>query len=356
MSSPLIRATLQDNALILMPSHPDKDEKSRLGYYIRWLDDNDMAWYQPDLAAYRDYMLYHRMKNDPRSGEIRPARLSAATVQAHLATIRGRYDDILRDNVVRQMLFELAPEDTQMADRKAFVDEVLVRLQNAVHPTSASVRAIIKQDTSENEYVRLKPRQVKALLRAPGLSTLRGVRDTAIMALMVCTGVREAELCDLYVTDLRQQLRDELALLIRSGKGHKQRLVPYGPLDWCLLYVDRWLSQAEIISGPVFRGLYKGQHRVRREGITPRSINRIMNQYPIIINGEVRDVKPHDLRRTYARNAYEFGMDIERIRQNLGHTSAQTTQNYIGTLDADLRRPPDMFQPPHNFDDLSTTF
>ena len=69
---------------------------------------------------------------------------------------------------------------------------------------------------------------------------------------------------------------------------------------------------------------------------------------PISIDGALRPVKPHDLRRTYARNAFEFGMDLERIRQNLGHTSVQTTQAYIGALDAKDRHPPNMFAPPHD--------
>ena len=70
-----------------------------------------------------------------------------------------------------------------------------------------------------------------------------------------------------------------------------------------------------------------------------------MNAYPISINGALSLVKPHDLRRTYARNAYDFGMDLERIRQNLGHTSLQTTQTYIGELDGRDRHPPNMFSP-----------
>lgn len=341
----------QYNNAILMPAHPDKDEKSRIGYYIQWLNNHKMPWYNPDLAAYRDYMLFERTRINSRTGQEQSALLSPATVQSHLATIRGRYDVLLRDNNVRAWLYDLAPPEMSLADKKAFVDEILTRLQNAIHPTTASVKEIIKQDLAEGEHLRLKPRQVRDLLRAPGIDTLSGVRDTAIIALMVCTGIREAELCNLIVSDLRQNLRDELAILIRSGKGRKQRLVPYGPMDWCLLYVDRWLRLADIKSGPVFRGFYKGQS-VRKSGITTRSVNRILNSYPIIINGSLRDIKPHDLRRTYARNAYEHGMDLERIRQNLGHINMSTTQTYIGPLDADQRRPPDMYSPPHDPQDL----
>jgi site-specific recombinase XerD len=174
------------------------------------------------------------------------------------------------------------------------------------------------------------------------------MRDTAMFALMVCTGIREAEMVALNVDDLRQTLGGEVAVRIRSGKGRKQRMVPYGPLDWCLVYADRWLDMAQVTSGAVFRGVYKGGKRVRPTRVTERTVNRVMNAYPIMIDGDLRDVKPHDLRRTYARNAYERGMDLERIRQNLGHVSLQTTQTYIGTLDAPQRRPPPMFAAPHN--------
>ena len=135
---------------------------------------------------------------------------------------------------------------------------------------------------------------------------------------------------------------------VREGKGGKQRLVPYGPLDWCLMYADAWLGGAEIKAGYVFRGIRRGGKSVRPTGIGTWTVNDILNVYAISIDGALRLVKPHDLRRTYARNAYDYGMDLERIRQNLGHTSLQTTQTYIGELDGRDRHPPNMFTPPHD--------
>ncbi len=344
--------TWKENHSILMPRNPNKDVKSRLQYFLEWLAEVQQPWYAPDLAAYRDYLLYERTRVHPATGDVIPARLVPTTVQAHLATIRGRYDALLRDNTVRDMLYARTPAQASPADRKAFVDEMLTRLQNAVHPSTAIVPLITRQDQADSEYLRLKPHQVRALLRLPGINTLPGLRDTTMIALMVCTGIREAELVALDVDDLRQSVGGELALRVREGKGGKQRLIPYGPLDWCLLYTDLWRERAMIYRGPVFRGIYKGGKRVRETRITLRAVNQIMNQYPVMIEGDLREVKPHDLRRTYARNAYDAGMDVERIRQNLGHTSLQTTQTYIGELEARERRPPEMFAPPHNLSDL----
>lgn len=343
---------LPDEPHLLMPERPNKDEQYRIGLYLAWLESTGGDWLSPDLEAYRDWLLQPheiRIKRGRDAGLMKAVRAKTpATVSAHLATLRGRYQIVLRSNTFRRSLYAFTPPDASPADKKAFVDEILVQIQNAVHPTTATVAQVSVQDEADSEHLRLKPHQVNALLRAPGIDTRAGIRDTAIFALLVCTGVREAELCALDVDDLRQKLGGELALRVRVGKGRKQRLVPYGPLDWCLRFVDQWLWVAGINSGAVFRGLYKGGKSVRPNRISERAVNDIFNQYAITIEGELREVKPHDLRRTYARNAYERGMDVVRISQNLGHQSIQTTLGYIGSLDADLRRPPEMFTPPYD--------
>lgn len=344
--------TWRESHQLLMPPYPNKDEQSRIGFFVDWLAATRRAWHTPDLPIYRDYLLHERVRINPSTGESRSAPLAPRTVQAHLSTIRGRYEALLRDNQFRQMLYSMAPENASAADRKAFVDEFIVRLQNAIHPSSTAIQTIIEQDKPDRQQLWLKPHHVNALLRAPGINTLPGLRDSAIIALLICTGIREEELVNLQVDDLRQKLDGEIALRIRAGKGYKQRLIPYGPLDWCLLYIDHWLAAAKIEHGAVFRGFYKGSKRVRRHAISTRAVNLILNQYLIMIDGELRDVKPHDLRRTYARNAYLSGMDLERIRQNLGHASLQTTQIYLGSLGADQRRPPAMFALPHGLEEF----
>ncbi len=346
------QAQLQrENMAVLMPSAPGKDQKSRLGFYIDWLTRAGLHWYQPDLRAYRDYLLHERTRANKRN-QIKAATLSPQTALAHLATIRGRYKELTRSNEIRDRLYELANPDASEAEQRALVDEFFVRLANDLHPTAAPIAVVELQDRADSEHLRLKPYQVSALLGAPGINSLRGLRDTALMTLMVCTGIRAAEAAALHVDDLRQHLGGELSLRVREGKGNKQRLIPYGPLNWCLLYVDAWQGAAQIKAGAVFRRILKGNRSIGAKGIGAWTVNDIMNNYPISIDGSLRLVKPHDLRRTYARNAYDFGMDLERIRQNLGHASLQTTQTYIGALDGRDRHPPNMFRPPHEMAQL----
>lgn len=321
-----------DNYVALMSESTNKDIRSRLVTYIGWLTENRLLWYQPDLVSYRDHLLKSRQ---PR------------TVAAHLSTIRGRYKALMRSNKVRDWLREMASHQTpDLTEAHVIVSDLLTRMANATHSAIAPVKEIKRQDTADGEHIRLTAAQVKVLVTSPGLDSLRARRDTALIALMVCTGVRAAEAAALDVVDLRQNLGGELALRVRDGKGGKQRLIPYGGLGWSLDCVEDWLRAADIKSGAVFRGILRGGKSVRAEGMTTWSINDLLKRYPIEVEGAMRVVKPHDLRRTYARNAYDAGMTLERIQQNLGHTSLQTTQVYIGELSGVSRRPPAMFEGP----------
>ncbi len=318
------------NRDVLVPPGAIKDERHRLTTFADWLDATARRWSEPDLAAYRDHLLANG--------------LAPSSVQAHLATVRGRYHLLLRDNAVRDTLYALTPASASPAERKAFVDETLTRLQNGIDPQASPVKILTRQDRPDEEHVRLSTAQVNALLDAPGVDSLRGLRDTAIIALMLCTGVREAELCALNVDDLRKRLGGSLALHVRKGKGAKERLVPYGLLEWVLAIVDAWLRAASIVDGPAFRGFYRGNRRLRASRLTERAVQDILDAYPVMVDGRLMRLNPHDLRRTYARRLYEAHVDLLAIQQNLGHSDSKTTLGYIGQLDAESRKPPAVYR------------
>jgi site-specific recombinase XerD len=331
----------------------DKDLYSQLAMFNDWLTLTGGTWYTPDLKAYRDWLMSdERLARNRHTRALEPARaLTPPSVRVHLSTIRSRYQTIMADNAIRDHLYTLTSQKASAADRKAFVDEALLRLQNQVAPAKSSIELIKEQDVADAKHLRLTVDQANALLEAPLNdklnSPLQAIRDTALIALALCTGVREMELCALNVGDLRQQLGGSLALQIRKGKGSKTRLIPYGALDWCLIYVEKWLTMAGISEGAVFRGFYKGGKRIRASRLTERAVQDILDRYPLNMNGTLRAINPHDLRRSYARRLYEVGVKEIAIQQNLGHVSLDTTRGYIGTLDADQRKPPSVFRPPH---------
>ena len=319
----------------LMPADADKDTASRLGRYQDWITDQGQAWHEPDLAGYRDYLL--------------DQGLAASSVSAHLSTIRGRYQILLKDNSVRDGL-EVAIREALIidgqpdspADVEALVNRKLTRLSNAIDPSLSQVTVHTDQDTPDSQHHRLTAQQAEHLITAPDTNTLQGLRDKALFALMLSTGIRAAEAAAVEVEDLPQELGGELALHVKAGKGDKGRLIPYGDMDQALIVVDAWLHAAGITEGPVFRGFYRGYKTIRNTAITTRGIEKVLGGYQIPINGKLGTLAPHDLRRTYARLLYTNGVDLISIQQNLGHADSKTTLGYIGVMDASARRPPTM--------------
>jgi site-specific recombinase XerD len=316
-----------------------KDSRHRVGVFIESMHATGGNWRTPDLAPYRDHLIAEG--------------LAPASVAAHLSTVRGRYKRLLESNSMRAYLYSLAPEASSAADKKAFVDETLSQLENAIRASAAPVKVIKHQDDLDAGHVRLSIEQALELLDSPARdarNTRReALRDAALLAVMLCTGLREMEVCALNVDDLRQKVDRQLGLAVRSGKGAKARFVPYGGLIWCLEYVDAWLSSAGIDSGAVFRGLRRakeGQEKpVRSARLSVRAVQDVLKRYPVYEDGTVMHVAPHDLRRTYARLLHDAGVLPVAIQQNLGHANLETTLHYIGDLKIDQRKPPTILRP-----------
>jgi len=314
-----------DLAAILLRGKPGKDARSRIGMFLTWHDEAGLPWWQPRLDQWRDAML--------------EAGASASTVSGRLSTVRSRYKTLGTDNGIRQRLLISTPAGWGFGDRAAFVNETLKQLDNDLDVKNARVKVSAVQDRTDRDQVRLTIAQAEALMSAPSWAdTLKGKRDAALLALALCTGVREFELQNLVVDDLRQRYQGELALLVKHGKGDKQRMIPYGELSWCLLVVDAWLDAAGIDAGPVFRSFWKGARTLRPGRLSLRAIQKIVRSYPVTIDGELVEVRPHDLRRTYACTMWACGMDLISIQRNLGHASSDTTLGYIGDLTAAQRR------------------
>ena len=227
-------------------------------------------------------------------------------------------------------------------------DELELRLMRAIDPQRSKVTTGSVQDDADSRHIRLTPAQGAALMMRPDLSRLRGRRDVAIIALLLATGLREGEVVQLEIADLYQTYGGVPALRVKSGKGAKARMAPFGDMLWARQISEFWLKGRE--SGAVFTRMRQGRGDMRQAQttampMTTRSIQRMLGRYPIWIDGEQRTVTPHDLRRSYARNLFKAGIPVEIIRQNLGHVDVKTTQDYIGVLDGYTRAPVSVYEP-----------
>lgn len=170
--------------------------------------------------------------------------------------------------------------------------------------------------------------QAQALLNAPDISTLKGLRDRAILAVLLGCGLRRTEAAGL-TWDRIAQREGRWVIVDLVGKRGKVRSVPMPA--WCKAALDAWASAAGLgksPSGAVFRSVNKGD-RLAGESMTPQAIRDVVHAYAEVLG--LGEIAPHDLRRTFAKLARNGGADLEQIQLSLGHASIQTTQRYLGT-------------------------
>src|SRR5712671_6662055 len=96
----------------------------------------------------------------------------------------------------------------------------------------------------------LSLRQAQALLSAPDATTLKGLRDRAILAVLLGCGLRRSEVAALTLTHL-QQRDGRWCIVDLVGKHGRVRTIPVP--TWVKVAIDAWTSAASITEGRVFR-------------------------------------------------------------------------------------------------------
>lgn len=164
--------------------------------------------------------------------------------------------------------------------------------------------------------------QAERLLALPDHSN-KGLRDRALLALLVGCGLRRQELAGLCIDDI-QQRDGRWCVVDLAGKGNRVRTVPMPP--WTKTAIDDWLTAARFTGGPVLGAVNKGD-RITGQGMTAQSIYEVVDRYGSELGAALA---PHDVRRTFAKLAHQGRAPLEQIQLSLGHASIQTTERYLG--------------------------
>lgn len=143
------------------------------------------------------------------------------------------------------------------------------------------------------------------------------VRDHAILEMLYATGMRVSELTGLDLLDI--DLNQGRARV--TGKGNKQRVVPFGaPAQTAL---TAWIDHARPELAGDTSALFVG---TRGKRIDPRQVRRIVERAGKTSGAS--ELSPHNLRHSAATHLLEGGADLRLVQEVLGHSSLQTTQIY----------------------------
>lgn len=217
--------------------------------------------------------------------------LGARSAARHLSAVRGLMKFLLREGT-------LASDPTELSARPRFGRRLPRTLSEA---------------------------DVARLLEAPDTTTLRGLRDRAMLSVSYAAGLRVSELVGLTPGDVDLKRGIVSAL----GKGGKRRLVPLGQRT--LDHLQAYLSAREG-AGPNTGARAKQRSSAlfpspRGGALTRQGFWKIVGAYARGIGLRGR-VYPHQLRHSFATHLLTGGADLRSVQTMLGHSSIATTEIY----------------------------
>jgi site-specific recombinase XerD len=181
----------------------------------------------------------------------------------------------------------------------------------------------------------LSVQQAQKLLNAPDVSTKKGLRDRAMLAVLLGCGLRRSEVAALTMKHI-QQRDNRWCIVDLVGKHGRVRTIPVP--TWVKVAVDAWTAAAGLTEGHVLRPVGRGD-RVLGERMTEKVVWQLLQPYARAAG--VPGIAPHDLRRSCAKMCRAAGGELEQIQLLLGHASVQTTERYLGTKQDLIHAPND---------------
>jgi site-specific recombinase XerD len=171
----------------------------------------------------------------------------------------------------------------------------------------------------------LSLQQAQSLLNAPDTTTKKGLRDRAMLGVLIGCGLRRSEAASLTVRHI-QQRDNRWCIVDLVGKHGRIRTVPMP--TWAKTAIDHWTTAAKIGVDHVFRPVSRGG-QVSGERMTEKTVYHVLRSYAKAVG--IPALAPHDLRRTCAKLCRAAGGELEQIQMLLGHASVQTKERYLGT-------------------------
>ncbi len=262
-----------------------------------WLEDglspNTLAAYRRDMQGFAAWL---------KTQELTLAQAGEHDVQAYFA---DHFDQTRASTANRRLTVLRRFYQWALRDKHLLTDPTLKLLTARQAPR-------LPKTLSES--------QVEALLGAPNTETALGLRDRAMLELLYASGLRVSELVSLPMLSLN--MRE--AVLRITGKGNKERLVPFG--EEAADSLQQYLSQARMVllgqqtSSAVF---------VTQQGAAMSRVMfwKLVKKYALLAGIHV-PLSPHTLRHAFATHLLNHGADLRAVQMLLGHSDISTTTIY----------------------------
>lgn len=264
------------------------------------VDDLDILTSQ-DIERYMNYLNYYEYNGETRTN-------SQTGKARKLSTLRSFFKYFFNKNLLKSNV--TAKVDTPKIRTKEIirldVDEVVKIINEAENQTS------------------LSPKQ-------RSLKSSTSIRDTAILTLLLGTGIRVSECVGLNVEDI--DFNNNAFKVTR--KGGNQVVLYFS--DEVSESLRTWLNKRALMLESVERDENALFISLQKKRICVRAVEKLVKKYAQIA-APLKKITPHKLRSTYGTNLYKETQDIYIVAEVLGHKDVNTTKKHYAAIGEDIRR------------------
>lgn len=189
-----------------------------------------------------------------------------------------------------------------------------------------------EQMISEDPTVELKPPKVEKkaphiltvdevdkLLSRPDTTTMKGLRDRAMLELLYATGIRVSELINLQLSDI-----DIKRSFVICREKNKERWIPFGEKTRQALNLYLKHARDVLLKGNENEFLFTN---CSGKPMSRQGFWKVLKGYASDI-GITEDITPHTLRHSFATHLLQNGADLKSVQEMLGHADISTTALY----------------------------
>jgi len=261
----------------------------------RGLSNNTIESYGRDLSKYSNFIYDQRSKGLTECtnkdlllflDHLKQAKYAAKSISRTVSCIKTFYKFLLHEKIIKQNPF------------------------NEIKTPKSEKRLPSVLDLDE----------VNAVINAPDINSLTGLRDKTLFEVLYATGLRVSELISLTLNNVNL----EAGFIIVVGKGSKERIVPIG--DVAMSWIKRYLTESRplILKNRMsdFIFLNKYGNCLSRQGFW-----KIIKKH-CLAAGITKNVSPHTFRHSFASHILAGGADLRSVQTMLGHSDISTTQIY----------------------------
>lgn len=193
-------------------------------------------------------------------------------------------------------------------------------------------RLIVENPTEVLPDMKRRPQRVADIFRDPEIDAMLSLDliDAAPLAVLVDAGLRKAEARSLM---LRNCAIEAGQIIVVNGKGNRDRIVPMSSRLRTLL-MDLALMERLGPNDHIFYGVHANQYgRVIQRGPKPIGEGTFARWWAgCLKRARVRYRAPHTARHTFATSWRRRGLDVDELKELLGHASISTTSDlYVHT-------------------------